>query len=192
MPRSRRNRNPLPGRPMGGAPNRTPSRAPLLYGCFLASGAAGLILEVARSGPLIPPRQLDLRVSTASPHSCGLGIGARAGRSFAARAKEPLLAYARLGLTSRASCDAARASARPGLPLRTPSSSLRRRVSPSSVPRPRPAPVPTTAMGATLPLLVSDPSRRDPRTRRDGGPALCDQHHGAVAVAAAGFLDSGA
>ena len=182
---------------MDGAPNPTPSRAPLLYGCFLASGAAGLILEVVWSKYLsfLLGNSIYGVSTVVAAFLGGLGIGAALAGRLAARAKEPLLAYARLelivavlGLATPLAYQAAR-------PLFGALNSLflghgaaflflRFLVLFAALL------VPTTAMGATLPLLVSDLSRRDPKnSARTVARLYAINTTGAVAgVAAAGFL----
>src|SRR5580765_1511105 len=204
MPRTRRNRKPLPAQAMGRASESkgrgragVPTRRPLLYGCFFASGAAGLILEVVWSKYLsfLLGNSIYGVSTVVAAFLGGLGIGAALAGRFAARAKEPLLAYARLelivavlGLATPLAYQAAR-------PLFAALNSiflghgaaflfLRFLVLFAALL------VPTTAMGATLPLLVSDFARRDPK---GSAPAVARLYAvntaGAVAgVAVAGFL----
>src|SRR5690242_13809881 len=104
MPRTRRNRKPLPAQAMGRAAESrgtllttSLSRRPLLYGCFFASGAAGLILEVVWSKYLsfLLGNSIYGVSTVVAAFLGGLGIGAALGGRLAARAREPLLLYAR-------------------------------------------------------------------------------------------------
>ncbi|MGH7682092.1 MAG: fused MFS/spermidine synthase, partial [Candidatus Eiseniibacteriota bacterium] len=201
MPRSRPNRNPLPGRPIGAAPGRTPSRGPsrrlLLYGCFFASGSAGLILEVVWSKYLsfLLGNSIYGVSTVVAAFLGGLGIGAAVGGRFAARAKEPLLLYARLELIVAALGLATPFAYHLAQPLFAALNALflghgtaflflRFLVLFVALL------IPTTAMGATLPLLVSDRSRRDPKTSARAVARLyAINTAGAVAgVAVAGFF----
>jgi spermidine synthase len=125
----------------------------------------------------------------------GLGIGAAMAGRFAARAKEPLLAYARLelivavlGLATPLAYHAARPlfAALNALFLGHGAAFLFLRFLVLFAA----LLVPTTAMGATLPLLVSDLSRRDPKnSSRTVARLYAINTAGAVAgVAAAGFF----
>jgi len=172
-------------------------RLPLLYGCFFASGVAGLMLEVVWSKylSLLLGNSIYGVSTVVAAFLGGLGLGAAAGGRLAARVKEPLFAYARLELIVAA------------LGVLSPAAYL--------VARPISAAlnalfiahggfflflrflalfiallVPTTAMGATLPLVVSDVSRRDPRGASSAVARLYAVNTaGAVlGVAAAGFL----
>jgi spermidine synthase len=151
---------------LGGA--RTDSKRPLLYGCFFASGAAGLILEIVWSKylSLLLGNSIYGVSTVVAAFLGGLGLGAALGGRLAARTREPLLVYARLelvvailGLASPLALIVAR-------PLFAELNALllghglaflllRFLVLFAALL------VPTTAMGATLPLLVSDFSRRD-------------------------------
>ena len=182
---------------MGGAPSPTPSRRPLLYGCFFASGAAGLILEVVWSKHLsfLLGNSIYGVSTVVAAFLGGLGIGAALAGRFAARAKEPLLAYARLelivavlGLATPLAYHAARPlfAALNALFLGQGAAFLFLRFLVLFAA----LLVPTTAMGATLPLLVSDLSRRDPKnSARTVARLYAINTAGAVAgVAAAGFF----
>ena len=76
------------------------SRRPLLYACFFASGAAGLILEIVWSKYLsfLLGNSIYGVSTVVAAFLGGLGIGAALGGRLAARTTEPLLAYARLEL----------------------------------------------------------------------------------------------
>src|SRR5262245_60427655 len=76
------------------------SRRPLLYACFFASGAAGLILEIVWSKylSLLLGNSIYGVSTVVAAFLGGLGIGAAIGGRFAARVKEPLLGYAKLEL----------------------------------------------------------------------------------------------
>lgn len=182
---------------MGGGPSPTPSRRPLLYGCFFASGAAGLILEVVWSKYLsfLLGNSIYGVSTVVAAFLGGLGIGAAMAGRFAARAKEPLLAYARLelivavlGLATPLAYHAARPlfAALNALFLGQGAAFLFLRFLVLFAA----LLVPTTAMGATLPLLVSDLSRRDPKnSSRTVARLYAINTAGAVAgVAAAGFF----
>jgi len=125
----------------------------------------------------------------------GLGLGAAAGGRLAARVKEPLLAYARLelivavlGFLSPAAYLAARpiSAALNALFIAHGGFFLFLRFLALFIA----LLVPTTAMGATLPLVVSDLSRRDPKGSSSAVARLYAVNTaGAVlGVAAAGFL----
>jgi spermidine synthase len=125
----------------------------------------------------------------------GLGLGAAAGGRLAARVKEPLLAYAKLelvvavlGLASPAAYLAARpiSAALNALFIAHGGFFLFLRFLALFIA----LLVPTTAMGATLPLVVSDLSRRDPKGASSAVARLYAVNTaGAVlGVAAAGFL----
>ena len=182
---------------MGGAPPKPPARRALLYACFFASGAAGLILEVVWSKYLsfLLGNSIYGVSTVVAAFLGGLGIGAAAGGRFAARAKEPLLVYAKLelvvallGLLSPVAYLAARPlfAALNGLFLGHGAAFLMLRFLVLFAA----LLIPTTAMGATLPLLVSDLSRRDPKaSARTVARLYAINTAGAVAgVAAAGFL----
>src|SRR6267378_469472 len=108
MPRTRRSRKPLPVQAMGRArsetkgrsPLRAPARRPILYACFFASGAAGLILEVVWSKYLsfLLGNSIYGVSTVVAAFLGGLGIGAALGGRLAARTAEPLMMYARLEL----------------------------------------------------------------------------------------------
>src|SRR3989442_15818701 len=103
MRRTRWNRKPLPAQAMGraaGLQGRAPARRPLLYACFFASGAAGLILEVVWSKYLsfLLGNSIYGVSTVVAAFLGGLGIGASLGGRLAARTGEPLLLYARLEL----------------------------------------------------------------------------------------------
>ena len=176
---------------------RPASRRPLLYSCFFASGAAGLILEIVWSKylSLLLGNSIYGVSTVVAAFLGGLGIGAAIGGRLAARTREPLLLYARLelvvailGLMSPLGY----AAAKPlfawlnGLFLGHGAAFLLLRFAVLFVA----LLIPTTAMGATLPLLVSDFSRRD---REGSGAAVARLYAvntaGAVlGVVAAGFL----
>jgi len=182
---------------MGAASRRTPSRQVLLYGCFFASGAAGLILEVVWSKYLsfLLGNSIYGVSTVVAAFLGGLGIGAAVGGRFAARAKEPLLLYAKLelivavlGLATPLAYHAAQPlfAALNALFLGHGAAFLFLRFLVLFVA----LLIPTTAMGATLPLLVSDRSRRDPKTSARAVARLyAINTTGAVAgVAIAGFF----
>ena len=203
MSRTRRNRKPLPTQAMGRAeskvrgPSGAPARRPLLYACFFASGAAGLILEVVWSKYLsfLLGNSIYGVSTVVAAFLGGLGIGASLGGRLAARAREPLLLYARLelivavlGLLSPLAYLAARPifALLNGLFLGHGAAFLFLRFLVLFAA----LLVPTIAMGASLPLLVSDFARRD---AKGSTPAVARLYAvntaGAVAgVAAAGFL----
>jgi spermidine synthase len=150
--------------------SRGSSRRPLLYACFFGSGAAGLILEVVWSKylSLLLGNSIYGVSTVVAAFLGGLGIGAAIGGRLAARAKEPLLAYARLELLVAAlglASPLAFAAARPifaalnALLLGHGNVFLVLRFLVLFAA----LLTPTTAMGATLPLIVSDFSRRDPK-----------------------------
>src|SRR5712672_3180496 len=132
------------------ASRRVAHRAPqpmrheiLLYLCFLASGIAGLTLEIVWSKYLsyLLGNSIYGVATVVAAFLGGLGLGALAGGRLASRTRRPLLLYARLeilvalmGLLSPLAYVVARARfAILFLALL----------------------IPTIAMGATLPLLVS-------------------------------------
>jgi spermidine synthase len=176
---------------------RAPSRRRLLYACFFSSGAAGLVLEVVWSKylSLLLGNSIYGVSTVVAAFLGGLGIGAAIGGRLAARAREPLLGYARLELLVAAlglASPLAFAAARPlfaalngmmlghgGLFL-----VLRFLVLFAALL------APTTAMGATLPLVVSDFSRRDPKGAASATARLYAVNTaGAVlGVALAGFV----
>jgi len=173
------------------------SRRPLLYVCFFASGAAGLILEVVWSKylSLLLGNSIYGVSTVVAAFLGGLGIGAALGGRIAARAKEPLLLYAKLelavaalGLASPLAFYAAGpvfAELNAHLLGHGPAFlALRFLVLFAALL------APTTAMGATLPLIVSDFSRRDPKRSSPFVAILYAVNTaGAVlGVAAAGFL----
>src|SRR2546427_12287395 len=108
MPRSRRIRKPLPHQAIGRAasaakPRSLPAaspRRPLLYGCFFASGAAGLILEVVWSKylSLLLGNSIYGVSTVVAAFLGGLGVGAALGGRLAPPAGGPLLPYPPLGL----------------------------------------------------------------------------------------------
>src|SRR6185503_2836073 len=77
---------------------RQGSRRPLLYGCFFASGAAGLILEIVWSKylSLLLGNSIYGVSTVVAAFLGGLGIGAAIGGRLAARSRTPLAAYGRL------------------------------------------------------------------------------------------------
>ena len=169
----------------------------LLYGCFFASGAAGLLLEVVWSKylSLLLGNSIHGVATVVAAFLGGLGLGAAMGGRWASRVRDPLRAYgilegavAVLGLSSPLAYAAAR-------PVFAELNALlmgqgeifllvRFLVLFAALL------IPTCAMGATLPLVVSHFARRDP----DGaGPQVARLYAintaGAViGVAAAGFL----
>ena len=173
------------------------SRRPLLYACFFASGAAGLILEIVWSKylSLLLGNSIYGVSTVVAAFLGGLGIGAAIGGRLAARTREPLLLYARLELVVAVlglMSPLGYAVAKPlfawlnGLLLGHGAVFLILRFLVLFVA----LLIPTTAMGATLPLLVSDFSRRD---REGSGAAVARLYavntSGAVlGVVAAGFL----
>ena len=180
----------------GLAPLPSASRV-FFYGCFFASGAAGLILEIVWSKylSLLLGNSIYGVSTVVAAFLGGLGIGAAIGGRLAARTREPLLLYARLelvvavlGLMSPLGF----ALAKPlfawlnGLLLGHGAAFLLLRFLVLFAA----LLIPTTAMGASLPLLVSDFSRRD----REGSGAQVARLYavntaGAVlGVVAAGFL----
>lgn len=181
---------------MRNAPAARPRRL-LLYACFFASGAAGLILEVVWSKylSLLLGNSIYGVSTVVAAFLGGLGIGAAVGGRLAARAREPLLAYARLELIIAALgllSPLAYWGARPifaglnALLLGHGAAFLLLRFLVLFAA----LLIPTIAMGATLPLLVSDFSRRDPK---GSAPAVARLYAvntaGAVlGVAAAGFI----
>ena len=176
---------------------RPGSRRPLLYGCFFASGAAGLILEIVWSKylSLLLGNSIYGVSTVVAAFLGGLGIGAAIGGRWAARTREPLLLYARLELVVAVlgvMSPLGFALAKPlfawlnGLFLGHGAVFLLLRFLVLFAA----LLIPTTAMGATLPLLVSDFSRRD---REGSGAAVARLYAvntaGAVlGVVAAGFL----
>jgi hypothetical protein len=72
-----------------------------LYVCFVASGAAGLILEIVWSKylSLLLGNSIYGVATVVASFLGGLGIGAWLGGRIAGRAREPLRLYARLELT---------------------------------------------------------------------------------------------
>ena len=181
----------------GRGPAGVQTRRPLLYGCFFASGAAGLILEVVWSKYLsfLLGNSIYGVSTVVAAFLGGLGIGASLGGRLAARTREPLLLYARLelivavmGLLSPVAYLAARPifASLNALFLGHGAAFLFLRFLVLFAA----LLVPTIAMGASLPLLVSDFSRRD---AKGSSPAVARLYAvntaGAVAgVAAAGFL----
>ncbi len=175
---------------------RAPRRA-LLYACFFFSGAAGLILEVVWSKYLsfLLGNSIYGVSTVVAAFLGGLGIGASLGGRLAARVKSPLLAYAKLevlvavlGLASPLAYLAARPlfAELNGLLLGQGSAFLILRFLVLFAG----LLAPTIAMGATLPLLVTEFSRRDPR---GSSPAVARLYAvntaGAVlGVVTAGFL----
>ncbi|HET9251515.1 MAG TPA: fused MFS/spermidine synthase [Candidatus Eisenbacteria bacterium] len=172
-------------------------RRALLYGCFFASGAAGLLLEVVWSKylSLLLGNSIHGVATVVAAFLGGLGLGAAIGGRWASRVRDPLLAYgvlegvvAVLGLAS----PLAYAAARPvfaelnALLMGQGEAFLLVRFFVLFAA----LLVPTCAMGATLPLVVTHFARRDP----DGaGPQVARLYAintaGAViGVAAAGFL----
>ena len=173
------------------------SKRSLLYACFFASGAAGLILEIVWSKylSLLLGNSIYGVSTVVAAFLGGLGLGAAVGGRLAARTRDPLLVYARLELVVAIlglASPLALVVARPlfaglnalmlghGLAFLL----LRFLVLFAALL------VPTTAMGATLPLLVSDFSRRD---RGGAGASVARLYAvntaGAVlGVAAAGFI----
>jgi len=152
------------------------SRRPLLYACFFASGAAGLILEIVWSKylSLLLGNSIYGVSTVVAAFLGGLGIGAAIGGRLAARTREPLLLYARLELVVAVlglMSPLGYAVAKPlfawlnGLLLGHGAVFLILRFLVLFVA----LLIPTTAMGATLPLLVSDFSRRD---REGSGAAV--------------------
>src|SRR3989304_1783188 len=77
-----------------------PQRRALVFGCFLASGAAGLILEIVwlKYLSLLLGNSIHGVATVVAAFLGGLGIGAVVGGRIAARAREPLLLYAWLEL----------------------------------------------------------------------------------------------
>ena len=181
----------------GRALSGPPARRPLLYACFFASGAAGLILEVVWSKYLsfLLGNSIYGVSTVVAAFLGGLGIGAALGGRLAARTGEPLLLYARLelvvavmGLLSPLAYLAARPifASLNALFLGHGAAFLFLRFLVLFAA----LLVPTIAMGASLPLLVSDFARRD---AKGSAPAVARLYAvntaGAVAgVAAAGFL----
>src|SRR6185295_6208916 len=205
MPRTRRNRKPLPDRAMGRVSPSAHERAaagqatrrPLLYACFFASGAAGLMLEVVWSKYLsfLLGNSIYGVSTVVAAFLGGLGIGAALGGRIAARTREPLLFYARLELIVAALgilSPLAYLAARPifaslnALLLGHGAAFLFLRFLVLFAA----LLLPTIAMGATLPLLVSDFARRDPKGSAHAVARLYALNTaGAVAgVAVAGFL----
>ena len=172
-------------------------RRALLYGCFFASGAAGLLLEVVWSKylSLLLGNSIHGVATVVAAFLGGLGLGAAIGGRWASRVRNPLLAYglleavvAVLGLASPLAYAAARpvfAELNALLMGQGEAFLLVRFIVLFAA-----LLVPTCAMGATLPLVVSHFARRDP----DGaGPQVARLYAintaGAViGVAAAGFL----
>lgn len=187
----------MPVRPIGWEPAPKPPRRALLYACFFASGSAGLILEVVWSKYLsfLLGNSIYGVSTVVAAFLGGLGIGAAVGGRFAARTREPLLLYAKLelvvallGLLSPLAYIAARPlfATLNALFLGHGAAFLLLRFLALFAA----LLVPTTAMGASLPLLVSDLSRRDPKaSARAVARLYAINTAGAVAgVAAAGFL----
>ncbi|HYR69027.1 MAG TPA: fused MFS/spermidine synthase [Candidatus Dormibacteraeota bacterium] len=181
----------------GRTPAGNSARRQLLYGCFFASGAAGLILEVVWSKYLsfLLGNSIYGVSTVVAAFLGGLGIGASLGGRLAARTREPLLLYARLELIVAVmglSSPLAYLAARPifaslnALFLGHGAAFLFLRFLVLFAA----LLVPTIAMGASLPLLVSDFARRDARGSAGAVARLYAVNTaGAVAgVAAAGFL----
>jgi spermidine synthase len=148
-------------------PDGRPRTSPLVAVCFFASGFAGLALETVWSRML----SLDLGGSAeavtavVTAYMGGLGLGSLAAAGFAGRVRSPLRLYALLEIAV-----ALFAVASPWL-LRAPDGLYRLAHDYEEVSRALPFAVrfatsllllmvPTFAMGATLPLLVEDLTRR--------------------------------
>lgn len=168
----------------------------LLYACFVASGAAGLILEIVWSKylSLLMGNSIYGVSTVVAAFLGGLGLGAWIGGRVAARAREPLLLYARL-------------EAAVGLlALLSPLGYLGSRPLFASLYSATGGAgavfltvrflllfvallAPTIAMGASLPLLVSDLTRRGAAFASSIGSLYALNTAGAVlGVASAGFL----
>jgi len=173
-----------------------PSRRWVLYVCFLASGAAGLTLEIVWSKYLsyLLGNSIYGISTVVAAFLGGLGVGAVVGGRLAARTSDPLRTYAKLellvgalGLLSPLAYLAARplfASLYGAMGGSGPAFLLVRFLILFAA-----LFVPTIAMGATLPLVVSAFTRRN----SEFGPAVSRLYGintaGAVAgVVAAGFL----
>jgi spermidine synthase len=174
-----------------------PGRRPLLYACFVASGAAGLILEVVWSKyfSLLLGNSTHGVSTVVAAFLGGLGIGAYLGGRLAARTREPLVAYARLELIVAVlglASPLAYLAAKPlfaslyglfGAESNLLFFSLRFLTLFAALL------LPTIAMGATLPLLASDFTRRGAAFGAEVGRLYAFNTAGAVAgVAASGFL----
>src|SRR5688572_3530771 len=103
--------------PARGAALVPTGRRALLYGCFFASGAAGLLLEVVWSKylSLLLGNSIHGVATVVAAFLGGLGLGAALGGRWASRVRDPLLAYgllegvvAVLGLSSPLAYVAAR------------------------------------------------------------------------------------
>lgn len=176
---------------------RHTGRRPLLYGCFFASGAAGLLLEVVWSKylSLLLGNSIHGVATVVAAFLGGLGLGAALGGRFAARVRDPLRAYglleavvAILGLASPLAFVAAKPlfASLNALLMGQGEAFLLLRFIVLFVA----LLVPTCAMGATLPLVVTHFSRRDPGR---AGPQVAKLYAintaGAViGVVAAGFF----
>ncbi len=177
MPTAIRSRRPAPV--AGSPPSRDVNRG-LLYLCFIASGTAGLILEIVWSKYLsfLLGNSIYGVSTVVAAFLGGLGIGAAWGGRWAARSRAPLLAYGRLeavvgilGISSPLAILAAP-------PLFAGLYEMVGGYGPAFF-AVRFAflflalLIPTTAMGATLPLLVEHFDRSEARgggPSRSGGP----------------------
>lgn len=173
MPKAKLSRRPVP---VATTPTRDVNRT-LLYLCFFASGVAGLILEIVWSKYLsyLLGNSIYGVSTVVAAFLGGLGIGAAWGGRFAGRSKAPLVAYGRLealvGLLALASPFIFLAAP----PLFAMIYDLVGGYGPGFFAL-RFAflfgvlLLPTTAMGATLPLLVEHFDRKEggPNRRRSG------------------------
>src|SRR6267142_2755670 len=170
MPKRRRTsqakHHPTPG--MAPRHSQQVERRGLLYVCFFASGIAGLTLEIVWSKYLsyLLGNSIYGVSTVVAAFLGGLGIGAVVGGRLASRSREPLMLYARLelligimGLASPLAYHAARpvfASLYGAMGGSGAAFLLVRFVILFAG-----LLIPTIAMGATLPLLVSAFTRRD-------------------------------
>jgi spermidine synthase len=179
----------MPSPPAGG-------KKPLLYLCFFASGAAGLALEIVWSKYLsyLLGNSIYGVATVVAAFLGGLGLGAVVGGRLAARTREPLLLYARLELLVAAMgllSPAAYLVARPlfaGLYGAMGGSGLAFLLARFALLF-LALLVPTIAMGATLPLLVSAFTRRESDFGASVSRLYAVNTAGAVCgVALAGFV----
>ncbi len=158
-----------------------PSRRRVLYACFFASGAAGLTLEIVWSKYLsyLLGNSIYGVATVVAAFLGGLGLGAVVGGRMASRTNDPLRTYAKLELfvgTLGLLSPLAYVAARPLF------ASLHGAMAGSGVAYLlvrfgilfAALLLPTIAMGATLPLIVSaftkrSQSRRRMRIRRSAG-----------------------
>src|SRR5258705_4296421 len=186
-------RHPTPG--MAPRHGQQGERRGLLYVCFFASGMAGLTLEIVWSKYLsyLLGNSIYGVSTVVAAFLGGLGVGAVVGGRLASRSREPLMLYARLelligimGLASPLAYHAARpvVASLYGAMGGSGAAFLLVRFLILFVA----LLVPTIAMGATLPLLVSAFTRREAEFGSSVSRLYAINTMGAVfGVAAAGF-----